>query len=858
MKKILTISFLIFWSFGCSQTFQVKRALDNIAQGDLEKARNLIVKAYEKDSLDPGVNYALSKLYENPEYNYTNIDTAYQFIIQAKEKIDSLGAKDLQKLVRNGIDKKAIEKHEHLLDSQAYVEAVKQNTVKSYNYFITTHPNAAQVPKAINMRYDVAWKNALEENTHEGYLSFFNEYPEAPQKEEAKRRYERLYFKSLTSDGRLESYKEYLSINTDTPFRDVAEREILEISTVSNDPGAFVNFIDNYPDSKLRNEALEVFYHLEKDHGMAYFKSVWWTDSLRRIHKTGDIWKIPVFDDQAYNFLSDDGKIIFEKPFSMISDNHICEGSISDFVFIPGSSSSRLINLQGDTFFEDSFTSATDLGFGIIRTGNFGKFGAVHKRGKKILPAIHSDISIIDGSFIAYKQNNSWGLISFFGREILEPLYDNFEVVNKSIIITLNGRHAITSKREISKAANDIKPDFVFIYDEYEAWSNSKIWVRSGQKEGLINDNSSFDIPLGNYQIIELKNGYITKGIGESKFYNLQFQKIEGSYSSISTNDRFHLFKNKSESFLLPLQSGQLQKYDSIRLIGNSFAVSVLKYNDVLIFSNSHSIELKYNDKYRLLQSGKTEYILVNSPNKLSLYNTQGEMVLEGKFNDISLLSEEYIATEHRGKKTLYDYTGTKLLNTTFNTIAPDNEGGVTLLDNGKIGYYHLIDSVYFQPQFSKKVIKLKQNRYKVHNGKKFGVLDAAGEPVVDYMFDDIELWSDSTYVVSLGLLQSIIRPVAGDTILADLSAIRPIPENDKNKVYVVIRDGNSGLISNTDGILIPLAYTFIRKAGKLFIAEKYFREADFYIIVYYNKRGDILRRQGLNAAEYEAIYCDN
>ena len=69
------------------------------------------------------------------------------------------------------------------------------------------------------------------------------------------------------------------------------------------------------------------------------------------------------------------------------------------------------------------------------------------------------------------------------------------------------------------------------------------------------------------------------------------------------------------------------------------------------------------------------------------------------------------------------------------------------------------------------------------------------------------------------------------------------------------------GVVSNTKGLIIEPTFNDILNIGSLeepvYFTEKYIPEAEFYIVIYYNSRGEILRKQVFTDEEYDKIYCN-
>jgi hypothetical protein len=80
-------------------------------------------------------------------------------------------------------------------------------------------------------------------------------------------------------------------------------------------------------------------------------------------------------------------------------------------------------------------------------------------------------------------------------------------------------------------------------------------------------------------------------------------------------------------------------------------------------------------------------------------------------------------------------------------------------------------------------------------------------------------------------------------------------------KIVKLHRDNYYGVMSSRMGLIIPISFTDIINLGTLddplYFTEKYIEEAGIYIVVYYNKKGELVRKQAYEEEEYERILCD-
>jgi len=87
------------------------------------------------------------------------------------------------------------------------------------------------------------------------------------------------------------------------------------------------------------------------------------------------------------------------------------------------------------------------------------------------------------------------------------------------------------------------------------------------------------------------------------------------------------------------------------------------------------------------------------------------------------------------------------------------------------------------------------------------------------------------------------------------------IRQDKEERVMIFRNDKGFGIFSSLKGEVVAAGYNDVINIGTIktpiFFAEKYIDEADFYIAIYYNKEGKIIRRQAFNDEDYDLIYCD-
>jgi hypothetical protein len=131
---------------------------------------------------------------------------------------------------------------------------------------------------------------------------------------------------------------------------------------------------------------------------------------------------------------------------------------------------------------------------------------------------------------------------------------------------------------------------------------------------------------------------------------------------------------------------------------------------------------------------------------------------------------------------------------------------------------------------------------------------------VTGYEFEEILDWNDSIALVKSKGEWGLYVIEQGKFVYEGISEFKVLRDGP-DKLLLVTRNGQLGILSSVYGEIIGATFNDIINIGSaeqpVFFAEKYIREAEFYIVIYYDERGKILRKQIFTEPEeYEKIYC--
>jgi len=85
---------------------------------------------------------------------------------------------------------------------------------------------------------------------------------------------------------------------------------------------------------------------------------------------------------------------------------------------------------------------------------------------------------------------------------------------------------------------------------------------------------------------------------------------------------------------------------------------------------------------------------------------------------------------------------------------------------------------------------------------------------------------------------------------------------NTPEEIVIIARaDQGYGVFSNTRGEVIAPTFNDLINVGStadpIYFTEKHVEEAEFYVVIYYNKEGEIIRKQAFESDDYMLIYCE-
>lgn len=841
----------------------ISRALKALEKGKYEKVERLAEKSLQKNSVNPGARYVFSLLYFDSTYVRYNLDSAHIYIEQAlldEQQPDSLEGMRLEK---SDLTVDNLLRQKSLVDQAAFSRAAELNTIESFQYFIDEFHNAPQLANAISRRDQLAFEIASAENSYSSYKKFLDEYPDAHQASLAQERYDELVFLSKTKGGKLQHFIEFLEEHPETPYRDQAEWQIFQLGTLDNGQESYRTFKLNNPKSRYAQLADNILYHLDKESFIAENKV---SDSLNLVYELESSSLIPIFENGRYGFIDNYGVDRIQPTFDSIPANYLCQLLTSDVLQAMVDDKLVLMGRNQKILWDQPFDKVEDLGSGLLKINVGNKYGILHKSGWLVLKVEYRQIKLLGDSFLAMKQNGKWGISSMTGRVIVAPQFE--EVLNEGRFILLKkDRWAVSNKEDIIQSF-ELDRGFKFRYDDWELVNDNHLLVFSGGKEGILNEALLPVIPLSEHEIHELDSAdwYVKTAHGTLRFFGENLQPIPPDrYQDFISNNHFiGLFRNPKwevwdRSILGPINE---IGYDSVARLGMDLLLLVEDQESSILFRNGTILELENTDRIKFIRDAdQTQgFLQVSSKGgKRQIYDLDGNPVYETWYYEVSPLTPQLFIIERNGVKGIVNLEGEILVKPRYKTIVADSVTHISLLHNGRFGYYNPVDGSLIRPQYEARLTYFNEKTLvSSKNGKK-GLITHRNKILLPFEYNEIKRWTDSTVIALRENRWAVVNYHTGEQEFKDIKGLEWIT-NKQNCKAIIKTSVGYGLLDNEKGMLLNPGFNDIINLGTndqpVFFTEKYIPEADYFVVIYYNQAMEVIRKQVFDSGNYDQVYC--
>ncbi|MCC5931856.1 MAG: WG repeat-containing protein [Cyclobacteriaceae bacterium] len=871
---IATMFFILISSYSRADGPKALRLLEKQKYVKLE---DHLRKSIRKQPKNAGAWYVYARMHFDDDYFFKNIDTAYHFVNLSIRQFPNTEAKELKKLDKVNINPAVADMLKRQIENEAFQRAKKHHNIEAYTYFMDFYNSALQVDSARDYRYALAYQQAVDEDTYESFSYFISTYPDAPQIPMAKQRYDVLLYRLNTRAGTIASFEHFLRNNPGSPYTAEAERQILEIYAADNSMNAYMQFIEKYPRSPARKVATDMLYHRFKVNRVpqdfsARFNILTPGDSLSLIIAADTALLVPVYDLEKYGFMSSDGKMFIQPAFEDIPVKYFCGNIEDDVLEVEENGERKIISRLGHVIYSGEFETWEDIGSGLIRLQRNRVFALVHKSGRRILDFNYEKIENLENAFISYQYDGKWGLMSFTGKELLPADFEDAEVSFPFVILKKEGKYAISNVQRIKRAADLDPPDLHFIYDDFLLMDNDHLLVFSGKMESLIAPDLKIVIPLDTHKILNLFDGWMTQKNGLFRLYDARFNARSDILfeSVLAGRKRASIRRNTRWAVLYPDKPvPQQYEYDSIRFISDQIGILFKGNQTLALFENDSLQDISGSSVIRTLQSQifsedgspRVQFLYTRSARgQVKVYNVKGQLVLDDRITDVQIMGDAYLLVEKSGKKGLYSLDGNVLLRERYDGIGNFDRGYVSLLLNRRFGMYNAALDVSITPAFDKMIVPFSNDLLIASKNNKLGLIDNKSNLILNHAFEDIRDWNDSVALVRRGEFWELYDIKNKKTVFDGIESFEYLKRELNEKIIIIQRKSQVGVLHSQYGNIVSATFNDIVNVGSVqkpvYFAEKYVQEAEFYIVIYYDYKGKVIKKQVFTTEEYDKIYC--
>lgn len=867
--KWVNVFFMIIALSHAANADKTKPALKALEKGEFDKVEEILRKSLAKNELDPGSKYVYSLLFSIDSFPGYNLDSAHYYIVNAQNDFSQLDQKGKQNLIKDELTLELFSVQHQTVDRLAFSYTKKINSIEAYNYFLSNYKIAKQLALAVEARNSLAFSQAAKQGTWQSFKSFMDKYPQAKELGQATKEYNRLVFEEKTRTGSLYELESFLMEHPNTPYRENLERRIFGLISTLGDPNKITTFIEKYQNPKWQKRGMDVlsYLHPESDKFLELLNSREWKfyqDSLSQFKEVNSSLWVSFFEDDKYGFANLDGQLKLDIQFDVIGEDNYCGNISTDILDVTIDDSHMLVNRKLDTVFLGDFDSYRNLGHGILKISKNKKIGAIHSTGFSILPFEYEDISVLNAQLLKVRESGKYGISGILGKEIIPSKYDDIYIARNYLVLEKDGKISINLTESFIQAALDKKIKPKFKYEDFEIIDNNVLCF-SGDKEALLDSLLNEVIPFTEQRINTKYDSWVIKRSDGYRVFDQQTGKIQNEvYRKVIQNGQWLavIGNNKWSLYSKTLSDVPIVGLDSINLLGEDIALIFRDDSGMAIFPNKKIVEFSKDEKLRSISSDKNtevHFLVISRNGKNTLYRN-GERVIESVY-EIGYISNEVFSAKARGEFGAMDSKARLIMRIRYDAIGEAVNGISPVIYNGRFGAYNFNDKILISLKFDEKLKPYNDHLLITKFREKKGLQSIKNENILDTTYDELIFWSDSVALVKNSGHWSLFNFYTEESLLAEMSDFEFISK-DPNNLGIKFRTSTGmGVYSSLSGLLFEPTFNDIINIGTpetpFYFCEKSIPEADYYVAVYKNAKGETVRTHAYRGEEYERIVCE-
>lgn len=878
-KTAVTICCLLLLA-SCVFKSPQRRAQRKMDKEKYAKAEKLLLKSLSKDSLNPAAHYLLSQLYLDTAY-IQDIDTAQYFIQEAISELPEAEKKDLRRLRKIDADSAAILEQLSLVDSAAFHRATEAHNIEAYNYFLDRYPEASQTEEARMRRNALAFRAAEQENTYQAYQHFLQTYPDAAEAPIARERYEELLFIANTKTGTLDAYVRFLEQYPETPYRERLLKNIYLLSTAAHEAQQYVNFIGSYPQNTYTRDAVNKLYHLHKENKdpgsfLQSYPELPYQDSLQQVIALDQQALIAILTEDKWQFISDNGDVVFPAQFDDIHPDYLCETVPSDYIEAIMGFEPVVMARNGSTILKEDYQQLEDLGHGLLRIRQNNMLGLLSKDGKKLLPAAFEHISLLGPNLLRVHEYGRQGILSMNGEWLAEPTYDSLARLGTFVLLFRDQKIAVTSIEKLIQSFQQKQPlHHSFQYEQVELADSAHLFVYDtvGHQAILNSQLQTVVVPTAG-SIRSYEGGWVLHQDSLYQVLNMQGENIlNASFRQIQVREPWIAYKTDSlwGLYHTGFKDATFDVFDSLSILHPHIIVAHKEQQKIALFidKDTVSVDLTGTDGYRLLkpvtrtQSRQAEqvYLLINDGNAKTVYNQKGQPITQGRYKEVVAPDNRLLMLKSTRGTAIADSSGQILLKPEYKNIGNYQNGYFATLHNSRFGIFNPYKDLHIRPQYSAAIRTYNDTLLMASKNKRWGIIDHANKEILGFEYEQLQFWTDSVVLAASNHEWQLININRQELQYGPFNSFKILKQTPDESMALIYTKEGYGVYSSKQGELIAPTYDDIVNLGSsnalLFYCEKEVKEADMFVVLYINASGETIYRHAYPREEWLKLICE-
>ncbi|GAA4846362.1 WG repeat-containing protein [Algivirga pacifica] len=844
---------------------------------DYKKGKERLDKWIRKKGASVETHYLLSLYYSYPgNMSYYFLDSAYHYSLKGIETWKGLSTELKQELIdEQDFSLVLLEKQKEKIEHTAFDIAVQLNTEKAYAEYYLDYPQAEYQEVAAVRRDSLGFLKAQLEDTYQAYASFLKKYPEAKQVKKAQEAYHLNLYQTLTEDNTVVSLSAFIERYADSPYINEAEQRLWQVLVYDHSEEAYKNFVRAYPHSSLAKQGWYALWYKYED------KSLFWRQYpdapayFRLLQQVDRESYLPFFDKdkKRYGFFNAQGEVKVAAMTTTISDDARCKGVSEDYIMISDEQNKwGTVDKLGNVTLPFIFDEIKPFDQEILKVRKGMHWGLFHKGGFEVIPCQYDVITPLITGLVILQRDNTTFLSSYYDQRVLWALTYKVSRLNEYLLqLEEQGKYALLS---IFDLFNSSEWEPFFEYDEIEWVDEKYILAYKEDKINLLKATGELLFSEVN-EVAYTSAGWFVQKDTVFQLFNEEGNLLsEKRYEKVSVGAIGTVVKQGTQWGLLNDQAEELipLTYDSAFFWGAE-GVMLLKgkekwgyfgEQELLSLTQYEGMQLVFGYRQAEDQLLRQPFIISkNRKKRFMLSDQDGNVLLKPIYQEIKILNETVVVAKNmRGEYEAFNLQGKKLIPSSYDGIvAASKKGTYALLNNKKFGLFDVKGTLNISAEYDVLLQPFGEKEpYYIAKQDKFGIIDQQGKTIVPFEFEELTYWNDSVALVKADQYWKLYHIHKHYFLTESFESYEEVVTSSKEKLLITYRNSGYGVLSNQQGRLILEEFSDIMIMGSednpIFFVERAINQVGLYVLLYFDRNGELLREDILREKLYQQISC--